>query len=171
MKRLNGRRPRESRLTTKRSPKVWIHLNECLIGLTFASDIYQRPQLSLNPMSFLMSSHGTTRQTWRPWRRRCGPSPATDSCGASVSNWSTNAWNPIQLSAAFHSQIGSSRLRHLQVADRVRCRGWQRYAMWDPLVILTFGLLLIVSIDWLTEEIEKFEDYVQSVDIAAFQKI
>jgi len=28
-----------------------------------------------------------------------------------------------------------------------------------------------VSIDWLTEEIEKFEDYVQSVDIAAFQKI
>jgi len=28
-----------------------------------------------------------------------------------------------------------------------------------------------VSIDWLTEEIEKFEDLVQSVDIAAFQKI
>jgi len=28
-----------------------------------------------------------------------------------------------------------------------------------------------VSIDWLTEEIEKFEDFVQSVDIAAFQKI
>jgi len=28
-----------------------------------------------------------------------------------------------------------------------------------------------VSIDWLTEEIESFEDYVQSVDIAAFQKI
>lgn len=28
-----------------------------------------------------------------------------------------------------------------------------------------------ISIDWLTEEIEKFEDHVQSVDIAAFQKI
>jgi len=28
-----------------------------------------------------------------------------------------------------------------------------------------------VSIDWLSEEIQKFEDYVQSVDIAAFQKI
>ncbi|GFY78358.1 elongation factor 1-beta [Trichonephila inaurata madagascariensis] len=28
-----------------------------------------------------------------------------------------------------------------------------------------------VSIDWLQEEIEKFEDHVQSVDIAAFQKI
>ncbi|XP_053209889.1 elongation factor 1-beta'-like [Panonychus citri] len=28
-----------------------------------------------------------------------------------------------------------------------------------------------VSIDWLTEEIEKIEDYVQSVDVAAFQKI
>jgi len=28
-----------------------------------------------------------------------------------------------------------------------------------------------VSIDWLTEEIESFEDLVQSVDIAAFQKI
>lgn len=28
-----------------------------------------------------------------------------------------------------------------------------------------------VSIDWLTEEIEKNEDFVQSVDIAAFQKI
>lgn len=28
-----------------------------------------------------------------------------------------------------------------------------------------------VSIDWLTEEIEKFEDFVQSVDVAAFQKI
>ncbi|XP_074594439.1 elongation factor 1-beta [Brevipalpus obovatus] len=28
-----------------------------------------------------------------------------------------------------------------------------------------------ISIDWLTEEIEKIEDYVQSVDIAAFQKI
>jgi len=28
-----------------------------------------------------------------------------------------------------------------------------------------------VSIDWLTEEIQEFEDYVQSVDIAAFQKI
>uniref|UniRef100_A0A0K8U335 Elongation factor 1-delta n=2 Tax=Bactrocera latifrons TaxID=174628 RepID=A0A0K8U335_BACLA len=28
-----------------------------------------------------------------------------------------------------------------------------------------------VSIDWLTEEIEKLEDYVQSVDVAAFNKI
>lgn len=28
-----------------------------------------------------------------------------------------------------------------------------------------------VSIDWLTEEIEKFEDLVQSVDVAAFNKI
>lgn len=28
-----------------------------------------------------------------------------------------------------------------------------------------------VSIDWLTEEIEKIEDFVQSVDIAAFNKI
>lgn len=28
-----------------------------------------------------------------------------------------------------------------------------------------------VSIDWLTEEIEKNEDFVQSVDIAAFNKI
>ncbi|XP_049881770.1 elongation factor 1-delta isoform X2 [Pectinophora gossypiella] len=28
-----------------------------------------------------------------------------------------------------------------------------------------------VSVDWLTEEIEKFEDYVQSVDIAAFNKV
>lgn len=28
-----------------------------------------------------------------------------------------------------------------------------------------------VSIDWLTEEIEKFEDFVQSVDVAAFNKI
>jgi translation elongation factor EF-1beta len=28
-----------------------------------------------------------------------------------------------------------------------------------------------VSIDWLTEEIEKIEDLVQSVDIAAFNKI
>lgn len=28
-----------------------------------------------------------------------------------------------------------------------------------------------VSIDWLTEEIEKHEDYVQSVDVAAFNKI
>jgi len=28
-----------------------------------------------------------------------------------------------------------------------------------------------VSIDWLTEEIEKNEDFVQSVDVAAFNKI
>ena len=28
-----------------------------------------------------------------------------------------------------------------------------------------------ISIDWLTEEIQNFEDFVQSVDIAAFQKI
>ncbi|XP_030037540.1 elongation factor 1-delta isoform X2 [Manduca sexta] len=28
-----------------------------------------------------------------------------------------------------------------------------------------------VSVDWLTEEIEKFEDFVQSVDIAAFNKV
>lgn len=28
-----------------------------------------------------------------------------------------------------------------------------------------------VSVDWLTEEIEKNEDFVQSVDIAAFNKI
>ncbi|XP_064456463.1 elongation factor 1-beta-like [Ornithodoros turicata] len=28
-----------------------------------------------------------------------------------------------------------------------------------------------VSIDWLSEEIQNFEDYVQSVDVAAFQKI
>ncbi|UYV66227.1 EEF1B2 [Cordylochernes scorpioides] len=32
-------------------------------------------------------------------------------------------------------------------------------------------VMLQVSIDWLSEEIEKFEDYVQSVDVAAFQKI
>ncbi|XP_026731274.1 elongation factor 1-delta isoform X2 [Trichoplusia ni] len=28
-----------------------------------------------------------------------------------------------------------------------------------------------VSVDWLTEELEKFEDFVQSVDIAAFNKV
>jgi translation elongation factor EF-1beta len=28
-----------------------------------------------------------------------------------------------------------------------------------------------VSVDWLTEEIQNFEDLVQSVDIAAFNKI
>lgn len=28
-----------------------------------------------------------------------------------------------------------------------------------------------ISIDWLTEEIEKMDDFVQSVDIAAFNKI
>lgn len=28
-----------------------------------------------------------------------------------------------------------------------------------------------VSIDWLTEQIQGFEDYVQSVDIAAFNKV
>ncbi|CAM1325714.1 EEF1B2 (predicted), partial [Pycnogonum litorale] len=28
-----------------------------------------------------------------------------------------------------------------------------------------------ISVDWLTEEIEQFEDFVQSVDIAAFNKI
>ena len=28
-----------------------------------------------------------------------------------------------------------------------------------------------ISVDWLTEEIEKIEQYVQSVDIAAFNKI
>lgn len=66
-----------------------------------------------------------------------------------------------------------------KVVRKIECDG----LLWgvSKLVPLAFGIHKLqitcviedekVSVDWLTEEIEKNEDFVQSVDIAAFNKI
>lgn len=97
------------------------------------------------------------RQTWKPWRKLSEPSSVKASFGESVSA-------PQPLIVAYFIVIFIPKLFPTA-----------------KLVPLAYGIKKLqigcvveddkVSIDWLTEEIQNFEDLVQSVDIAAFNKI
>jgi len=98
-------------------------------------------------------------KTWLPWRSKSGQSLLKAFFGESVSN--TFYFNIYIISVQKWTTFS--------------------YHFLAKLVPVGYGIKKLqigcvveddkVSIDWLTEEIQNFEDLVQSVDIAAFNKI
>lgn len=104
--------------------------------------------------SFWTWSHGMMTQTWRRWRKLCEKSKLTASFGELV------IWTDFRAGRLCLSCI---------------------FVFVAKLVPLAYGIHKLqiscvvedekVSVDWLQEQIEAVEDFVQSVDIAAFNKV
>ncbi len=110
----------------------------------------------------LCSLSGTMRLTWRSWRSAYARLRWTGFCGEHP-NWCQLA----TASRSCRSTVWSKTIKWVLIYSQVSVRN-------GPCAFLTCVFLPVgcqVGTDILEEQITAFEDYVQSMDVAAFNKI